>query len=135
MPLVTPEELLTWSGVRNPTPVDQEWAERACAAVIDAVYAYLDRGGLPSDTGFTVDRDVLDSPPNLEGSTWADDQPELIAAARMAASELYRRRDAPFGSTGYVDPTSGQLFRLARDYLEGVKPVLWRYRDVSGLVA
>lgn len=61
--------------------------------------------------------------------------PELVAAARMCAGELYRRRDAPFGTTGFTDLQTGGLIRLARDYLEGVKPILARQRYIGGLVA
>ncbi len=133
--ILTADELLTWAGVTNPTPADQEWAVQAANAVDSAIYDYLD-WGVPPSAAFRVDQDQVDVD-YLEADPVGpyDDHPEVIVAARLAAGELYRRRDAPFGTTGYVDPTSGQLFRVARDYLDGVKPILWRAKNVAGLVA
>jgi hypothetical protein len=50
----------------------------------------------------------------------------------MAGGEAYKRREAPFGVTGYND-MEGNAIRLARDYLEGVKPVIDRYGNGPGI--
>ena len=78
----------------------------------------------------------LDWPALAEGDTApADWGAELYAAAQLMGAELYRRRDAPFATTGFLDQQTGGVIRLARDYLDSVKPIVGRYRSVAGLVA
>lgn len=110
---VTGPELLTFVGSSNPSAADSEWADVCAAAINDAIRYYLDY----PDPDYGIGNE------------------ELIGAARLAASEMYRRRDAPFGTTGFTDLQTGGLIRLARDYLEGVKPVLFRYKSIAGLIA
>ena len=135
-PIISGDDVLTFAGVTQPTPADTEWADLIAAGVSDGIYEYLDWSGPMPSEGVRLDQDLLDAPDaNLDGQGSWDQRPEIQMAARLAASEAWRRRDAPFGSTGYLDPTSGALIRLARDYLEGVKPVLFRYRNMAGLIA
>ena len=51
---------------------------------------------------------------------------EVLWLARGAGVETYKRREATFGLTGYVD-LQGAAIRVARDYLEAVAPQLARY--------
>lgn len=111
--ILTGADFLAWAGVKQPTPDDSAWADLAAAAITAAIHDELD----------IVDAAALDT------------APEIQAAARLAASELYQRRSAPFGSTGYVEPNTGTIVRLARDYIDAIRPILWRYRNVAGLIA
>lgn len=52
--------------------------------------------------------------------------PELTYAADVAGAEAYKRREAIYGLTGYVD-LQGAAIRVARDYLEGVAPLIARH--------
>jgi hypothetical protein len=95
------------------SPADTEWAT-ACAAAVSA--------------GFDA---------RLEGAVWVSvpiDPPELPAelrlAARLAGIEAYKRREATFGITGYVD-LQGAAIRVARDYLEAAAPIIRRYATVG----
>lgn len=113
---VTGDEILVASGAypdpSSATPADSEWA----GLVADAVSG-----------GFDV---------RLSGAVWPMPLPlgelpaELVAHARIAGVELYKRREATFGLTGYVD-LQGAAIRIARDYLEGIAPVLARYATVG----
>ncbi len=51
---------------------------------------------------------------------------ELRFAALVAGVEAYKRREAAFGLTGYMD-LQGAAVRVARDYLAGVEPIISRY--------
>ena len=109
---VTADAILGAVGVA--TPADAEataWAE-ACAA---AVNAGIDRRmtGVP----------MID-PPDVTA------YPELVFAATVAGAEAYKRREAVYGLTGYVD-LEGAAIRVARDYLEGVAPIIARYATVG----
>lgn len=99
---VTSEEILAAVGVELPTAGEAEWA----AVCADAINAGFDRA--------------------LEGSAVTGTEPEIIAQARRAGSELYKSREAPYGVTGFAD-LSGTAIRLARDPLESSWPVLRRY--------
>ena len=106
---VTGAAILTQAGVKAPAPADSEWAD-ACAAAVSA--------GLDS---------------RLDGATWPTppiEPPELPAeliwAALTAGVEAYKRREATFGLTGYVD-LQGAAIRVARDYLEAIAPIVERY--------
>jgi hypothetical protein len=101
---VTGAEILAQAGNRAPTPADSEWADAVAAAV---------------SAGFDhrLDGAVYVSPPP---------PPELTVAALSAGVEAYKRKEAPFGLTGYVD-LQGAAVRVARDYLDAVQPILARY--------
>jgi hypothetical protein len=106
MPWVTGAEVLLHAGVTanggTASPDDEAWAD-ACAAAVSA--------------GF--DR-------RLSGATVVGDEPELVWAARGAGVEAYKRREAVFGLTGYVD-LQGAAIRVARDYIDAVGPTIARY--------
>jgi hypothetical protein len=111
---VTGDEILLGSGAvavdpATATPADREWAE-ACAAAVSA--------------GFDA---------RLEGAEFMllpiepiELPAELRLAARLAGLEAYKRREATFGITGYVD-LQGAAIRVARDYLEAAAPIIRRY--------
>jgi hypothetical protein len=100
---VTAAAILVRSGApSSPSPDDLEFAE-LCAGAVNA----------------GVD-DVL------EGATVTGTEPELLWLASMAGVEAYKRREAVFGITGYVD-LQGAAIRVARDYLEAQRPILNRY--------
>jgi hypothetical protein len=114
---VTGPEILLQSGAyADPlaaTPADSLWAELCAGAVSAGIDA------------------------RLLGSTWASPliapaalPPELRWAALGAGVEAYKRREATFGLTGYVD-LQGAAIRVARDYLEGIAPIIARYATVG----
>lgn len=108
MPLVTADDVIAYVGVKTPSQAETDWAT-ACAAAVDE--------------GIVV---------RLNGAALADPPPsELHLAAVMAAGEAYKRREVPFGVAGWNDQEGA--IRLARDYLEGVKPQLDRYGAGPGI--
>lgn len=96
--------ILTQAGAgASPSEPDTEWAE-ACAA---AVNAGMDK--------------------RLEAVAISDPlPPELVWVAQTAGVESYKRREAVFGITGYVD-LQGAAVRVSRDYLDGAAPIIARY--------
>jgi hypothetical protein len=111
---VSAEEILVAVGLdpAAASPADTAWAE-ACAAAVNeglnrrlegAVFVILDPPGTPPA--------------------------ELVLAARFAGTEAYKRREAAFGLTGFVD-LQGAAIRVARDYLEAVAPIVARYATVG----
>ncbi len=109
---VTAEAILVQSGAYTDpsaaTPADLDWAELCAAAVNEGLDERL--------------RGVVFIDPPLPG--------ELVYAALGAGVEAYKRREAAFGLTGYVD-LQGAAVRIARDYLEGVAPLIARYATVG----
>ena len=104
----TGERVLAYVGVKTPTQFETEWAD-ACA---DAV-----------NSGIEV---------RLNGAVITLPLPsELATAATMAGGEAFKRREAPFGVAGFND-VEGAI-RLARDYLEGIKPQIDRYSNGPGI--
>jgi hypothetical protein len=106
MEWVTAETILTRAGApASPSAEDSAWA----AVCADAVNAGLDA--------------------RLEGAVWVTPPPlppELVYVAQIAGVEAYKRREAVFGITGYVD-LQGAAVRIARDYLEAQAPIIARY--------
>jgi hypothetical protein len=98
-------------------PADIAWADDVAAAIS----AGFDKR-LEGAWGYDVDELPLPAPTPLPA--------ELELAALNAGVELYKRREAPFGPTGYVD-IQGSAIRLARDYLEAVAPIIARYATVG----
>jgi hypothetical protein len=90
------------------TPADAAWADACADAVNEGFDARLDGAVYPA-------------PPLPAELTWA---------ALSAGVEAYKRREATFGLTGYVD-LQGAAVRIARDYLEGVAPLIARYATVG----
>jgi hypothetical protein len=91
-----------------PSDADREWAEVCAEAVNAGIDARLAGA-------------VYVSPPL---------PPELVWAAHNAGWESYKRREATFGLTSYVD-LQGAAVRVARDYLEGVAPIIARYATLG----
>jgi hypothetical protein len=105
---VTGAAILAQVGNVAPSVGDADWAD-ACASAVSA--------GLDMRLFGTV-VDPLALPAEL---TWA---------ALMAGVEAYKRREATFGLTGYVD-LQGAAIRVARDYLESIGPIIARYATVG----
>ena len=106
---VEPEAILAYVGVKSPTDDETAWATACSNAVNDGITVRLN-GAV-----------IIDPPPH-----------ELATAALMAGGEAYKRREAPFGITGFND-IEGNAIRLSRDYLDGVKPVIDRYGAGPGI--
>jgi len=110
---VTGSEILAHVRVTAPTSLDTSWANACAGAVNAGINAYL-------------------------GTAAADPSPEMAAEisanALTAGGDAYRRRDAPFGLSSYSD-ISGVATRVARDYLEGIRPQLERWRTVADGIA
>ena len=106
---VTGAAILTQVGNAAPSADDTAWAD-ACAAAVNS--------GVDARLGIVF----ADLPEEAEG--------EVAPAALVAATEAYKRREAPFGVTGYVD-LSGSAVRVARDWLAAVQPQLDRWADIS----
>lgn len=108
MPLtLTGTQILAFVGVKVPSTVESTWADACAAAVV---------------SGITV---------RLNGATPAAFD-ELDVAALIAGAECYKRREATFGLTGYAD-MEGAAIRVARDYLDGVAPLINRYGNGPGI--
>ena len=108
---VTGAEVLTHVGNPAPGPgEDADWADAVAAAVESAITARLN-GAV-----------IVDPSPAFD---------ELHVAAILAAAEAYKRKEAAFGLTGFAD-MQGAAIRVARDYLDGVYPIVNRYRNVAG---
>jgi hypothetical protein len=107
---VTGDEILVQSGAASDpsaaAPADKTWADLCAAAV---------SGGFDA---------------KLDGVTFATPPAELTFAALTAGVEAYKRREATFGLTGYVD-MQGAAIRVSRDYLDAIAPLLARYATVG----
>jgi hypothetical protein len=103
---VSGAEILEHAGVTSPTLEDSAWAD-ACADAVNSGFSWRLDGAT-----------FVNPPGELVG--------ELVTAARGCGVETYKRREAPFGLTGYVD-LQGAAVRIARDPLEAVAPILERY--------
>lgn len=57
---------------------------------------------------------------------------ELRVAARLAGAEAYKRKEAIFGVTGFAD-MQGNAIRVAKDYLEGMRPIINRCAVGAGV--
>jgi hypothetical protein len=108
---VTGTQILTFVGVTTPTVDQQAWADKVASALI---------------SGLTV---------RLNGAIILDDsaaEDELEVALLIAGAEAYKRQEATFGLTGYAD-LEGSAIRVARDYLDSVKPMIDRYSAGPGI--
>lgn len=110
MEWTTGAAILAFVGVTAPSEGETLWAD----AIAHAVSAGIDR--------------------RLNGGTVPDGDAteEVQVAALLAGAEGFRRRSAPFGVTGYAD-LAGVAIRVARDYLEGVKPLVDRWSNGPGI--
>jgi len=114
--LVTGADVLALAGAPRPDQDQTTWADACAGALTAAIAQYL---GLP-------ELDPPDVPADTSG--FAEIQP----AATLAAVELYKRREAPFGLTSYAD-AYGQAVRLSRDYLAPILPTLRRWHPTAGV--
>lgn len=106
---VTGSAILAQAGVPSPSPDDIQWSDMCAFAVSAGIDA------------------------RLEGTLWitppiepAELPAEIVWLALSSGVEAYKRREATFGITGYVD-LQGAAIRVARDYLEATAPILERY--------
>ena len=109
MDWVTGAEVLAFVGVESPTAGESTWADAVAAGVSVGIDRRLNGGTVPPDS-----------------------EAEVRVAATLAGAEAYKRRSAPFGVTGYAD-LAGVGIRVARDYLEGVKPLVDRWSNGPGI--
>jgi hypothetical protein len=109
--LVSGTQILEQLRVTVPLPEDRTWADVCAGAVNAGISARL------------ADAPLVNPPP-----------PELYAelswAALTAGTEAYKRREAIFGLTGFVD-MAGAAVRVSRDYLDSVAPIIARYATVG----
>lgn len=108
---VTGSQILAFVGVKVPTPEQTEWANAVAKALISGVTVKLN-GAIIAD-----------------GSAAED---ELDVALLIAGAEAYKRQEATFGLTGYAD-LEGSAIRVARDYLDSIKPMIDRYSAGPGI--
>ena len=117
MTWITGAGILAHVRITTPTADESAWADACAGAVnagIDRVLAWADRP--ETDPPWT-------EPPEASS--------EIEAIALLAGAECFARRSAPFGVTGYAD-IQGVAICVARDYLEGVRPQIDRWRYVAG---
>jgi hypothetical protein len=105
--------ILAFVRVTAPTATDTDWAN-ACAAAVNA--------GIENVLGTAAE--------GLPEAAIA----EIATNALTAGGDAYRRRDQPFGLTSYQD-LQGLAQRVARDYLEAIRPQLNRWRAVADGIA
>lgn len=103
-------QILAYVGVKSPTDAENVWATACANAVNAAIDVRLNGAGL------------VDPLP---------EDHELRTAAIMAGGEAYKRREAPFGVTSFSD-IEGAV-RLAKDYIEAIKPMIDRYGNGPGI--
>lgn len=109
MEWTTGAEVLAFVGIDAPTAGETTWADAIAAAVSQGIDQRLNGGTVPPES-----------------------EAEVRVAATLAGAEGFRRRSAPFGVTGYSD-LAGVAIRVARDYLEGVKPLVDRWSRGPGI--
>jgi hypothetical protein len=105
---VTADDIIAYVGVKNAGEAETAWATACAKAVNDGIAVRLNGA-------------VITNPA----------PPELSTAAIMAGGEAYKRREVPFGVTGFSD-NEGAI-RIARDYLEAIKPMIDRYSAGPGI--
>jgi hypothetical protein len=108
---VTGALILEQLRVTVPAPEDVTWSDLCAGAVNAGIASRL------ADAAF-----VSPPPPELYA--------ELSWAALTAGTEAYKRREATFGLTGFVD-WQGAAVRVSRDYLDSVAPIIARYATVG----
>lgn len=107
---VTPESGLQFVRIVRPSPAEQSWADMLAPAINSAIIRYLGRN-------------ELDPTP----------MKEVTAAAHRAFGYAWKMREAPFGQAQYLDD-GGFPARMAQDWLEPIKPILDRYRNVAVMI-
>ena len=105
---VTGPQILAHVGNVTPTASDTAWSAACATAISDGINRELGRNADPLPTGALA---------------------ELTAAALVAGTEAYKRREAPFGVTGYTDLMGGAI-RVSRDWLDAIGPQIDRYASI-----
>ena len=108
---LTGAQVLAFVGVTAPSQAQADWADAVAKAVVSGVTVKLNGA-------------VIESP------SMAED--ELNVALLLAGAEAYKRSEATFGSVGFAD-LEGSATKLARDYIEGIKPLIDRYSAGPGI--
>lgn len=108
---VTGPEITTFVGVLTPDAEEIAWGA-ACASAVQAGIEARLMGAVIVDPSSAFS--------------------ELRVAARLAGAEAYKRKEATFGVTGFAD-LQGNAIRVAKDYLEGIRPIIDRYRIRMGI--
>jgi len=103
--------VLAFVGVEAPTEVETIWADMVSKALVSGLTQRLNGAIITDGSG-------------------AED--ELNVALLIGGAEAYKRREATFGLTGYAD-LEGNAIRVARDYLDGVRPLIERYGNGPGI--
>jgi len=106
---LTGAQVLAFVGVKSPTTADTDWANAVAGAVVQGITHRLNGA-----------------------TTTPEAETELNVAAMIAGAEAYKRREATFGVAGYAD-LEGNAIRVAKDYLEGMRPVIDRYGNGPGI--
>ena len=107
---VSSDEGMAFVRVSNPSPDEVEWAMALSQAINAGIDAYLGSVTIA-----------------LPGAD------EIKAAASRAFGYAWKYREAPFGEAQWMDEQGGAI-RLAGDWLDPIKPILNRYRDVGMMV-
>ena len=108
---LTGTQVLTFVGVKTPATDDTTWADAVAAALVAGLTSRLNGAVIVDGSG-------------------AED--ELNVALLIGGAEAYKRREATFGLTGYAD-LEGSAIKVAKDYLDGVKPLINRYSAGPGI--
>jgi len=104
---LTGADILGFVGVKVPSASEIQWADMCAGAVLHGISTRLN-GAVP----------VF--------------YEELNTAALLAGTECYKRKEAMFGLTGYAD-IEGAAIRVARDYLNGIAPLIDRHSNGPGI--
>lgn len=120
MVLIDGPAVLAYVGKATPTPAEEARADAVAATINAAVTTRLDwpDGTIEDRNGELIPARVAT----------ADETAELTEAALLAAAELWARRAAPFGITGYAD-ADGAALRVGTDPLLGVAGMIDRHRS------
>lgn len=108
---LTGADVLSFVGNKQPSDEDTAWADKVAAALISGLTHRLNGA-------------VVVSPSPAED--------ELNVALLIGGAEGYKRREATFGLTGYADLEGGAI-KVAKDYLDGIKPLIDRYSAGPGI--
>ena len=110
VPWVTPASGLNFVRITTPNPGESDWADMLAPAINAAIWKYL---------GNWVRTDIADA--------------EIRAAAHRAFGYGWKYREAPFGEAQWLDEQGGAV-RLAKDWIDPIKPILDRWRDATGMI-
>jgi hypothetical protein len=107
---VSASDVLAYAGVKTPSQAETDWATQVASAVESGVNVRLN-GAV-----------IVDPSPALD---------EIKLAATYAAGEAYKRKEVPFGGSGFADTATANA--LARDYLASVAPQIDRHGNGPGI--